>query len=97
VDLKIDGFFYFDFQRITSFLFSQPLRGGYIWKNDAQATQYNCKNPLRFLLLPGAPQRCLFLANIRYLFFMKYYCSQTFTESFAQMRTDVKHRSTQIL
>jgi len=29
VDLKIDGFFYFDFQRITSLPFSQLIRGGY--------------------------------------------------------------------
>jgi len=30
VDLKIDGFFYFDFQRIARMRFSQPLRGAYI-------------------------------------------------------------------
>ena len=29
VDLKIDGFFYPDSQKIATIWFSQPLRGGY--------------------------------------------------------------------
>jgi len=40
VDLKIDRFFYPDFQRIATIRFSQPLRGGYIYKTQKHKNTY---------------------------------------------------------
>jgi hypothetical protein len=52
VDLKIDGFFYSDFQRIARMRFSQPLRGGYNKK--AGFTRCGEKPAWKYIISAGA-------------------------------------------